>query len=39
MTTSEMSILLDGIISEAKELDIATETPDQIAKMKELWGV
>jgi hypothetical protein len=35
--TREMSIFLDGIISEAKDLGINTETPDQIARMKELW--
>lgn len=34
----EMSIFLDGIIYEAKLLDIPTETPDKIAKMKDLWG-
>ena len=38
-TVEEMSIFLDGIISEAKELGIQTETPDQIRKMKERWGV
>ena len=36
--TKEMSIFLDGIISEAKELGIQTETPEQIAKIKSLWG-
>lgn len=36
--TREMSIFLDGIISEAKDLDIQTETPDEIAKLKSLWG-
>ena len=36
--TKEMSIFIDGVISEAKELHIPTETPDQIAKMKSLWG-
>ena len=34
----EMSILIDGIVSEAKALGIDTETPDEIAKMKSLWG-
>lgn len=33
----EMAIFIDGIVSEAKELDIPTETPDQIANMKSLW--
>ena len=36
--TREMSIFLDGIISEARNLHIPTETPEQIAKMKDLWG-
>lgn len=36
--TKEMAIFLDGVISEAKDLGIQTETPDQIAKMKSLWG-
>lgn len=34
----EMSIFIDGVVSEAKELGIQTETPDEIAKMKSLWG-
>lgn len=36
--TREMSIFVDGVVSEAKGLGIQTETPDQIAKMKALWG-
>jgi hypothetical protein len=36
--TREMSIFIDGVVSEAKELGIPTETPDQIAKLKSLWG-
>lgn len=35
--TKEMSIFLDGVISEAKDLGLQTETPDQIANMKSLW--
>jgi hypothetical protein len=34
----EMSIFIDGVISEAKDLGIQTETPDQIAEMKARWG-
>ena len=34
----EMSIFIDGVVSEAKELGIQTETPNQIAEMKALWG-
>lgn len=37
-STEEMSIFLDGVVSEAKELGIPTETPEQIARMKDLWG-
>lgn len=36
--TREMSILIDGIVSEAKELQIQTETPEEIARIKSLWG-
>ena len=36
--TKEMAIFIDGIVSEAKDLGIPTETPEQIAKMKSLWG-
>lgn len=35
--TREMAILIDGIVSEAKDLDIETMTPDEIAKLKEEW--
>jgi hypothetical protein len=34
----EMSIFIDGVVGEAKDLGIQTETPDEIAKMKALWG-
>ena len=34
----EMAIFIDGIISEAKSLNIQTETPNQIAEMKARWG-
>jgi hypothetical protein len=36
--TKDMATLLDGVISEAKELGIDTATPSEIAKMKERWG-
>jgi len=35
--TKEMSVLIDGIVSEAKELGIETATPDEIARMKQEW--
>lgn len=36
--TKDMAILIDGVISEAKELNVETETPENIEKMKNLWG-
>jgi hypothetical protein len=33
----EMSIFIDGVCSEAKDLGIQTETPNQIAEMKARW--
>lgn len=36
--TREMSIFIDGVVDEAKDLGIQTETPDAIARMKSLWG-
>ena len=35
--TKEMSRLVDWIVEEAKELGIETATPEEIAKMKDLW--
>ena len=35
--TREMSIFIDGVVAEAKDLGIQTDTPDQLAKMKSLW--
>ena len=35
--TREMAVLIDGIVSEAKALDIPTETPDEIERIKSLW--
>lgn len=37
--TKEMSVLLDGVISEAKALGIETMTPDEILDMKSRWAV
>lgn len=36
--TREMSVLIDGIVSEAKEMDIDTLTPDELNKIKSMWG-
>lgn len=35
--TKEMSILIDGVVSEAKELGIETLTPDELERMKASW--
>ena len=35
--TREMAILIDGIVSEVKELNIPTETPAEIERIKSLW--
>lgn len=36
--TKEMARLIDGIVSECKELEIETMTPDQLSVIKEEWG-
>lgn len=33
----EMSVLIDGIVSEAKELGVETLTPAEIDRLKEAW--
>ena len=33
----EMAALIDGTVQDAKELGIPTMTPNEIARMKELW--
>ena len=38
LNSKEMARLIDGTIQEAKELGISTATPDEIARMKALWG-
>lgn len=35
--TWEMSVLIDGIVAEAKALNIQTETPEEIERIKSLW--
>lgn len=35
--SKEMAILIDGIISEAKELDIETLPPNEVERLKEMW--
>jgi hypothetical protein len=34
----EMSVLLDEIVSQCKELNIETLTPNQLAELKSSWG-
>lgn len=34
----EMAILIDGIVSEAKEMDIETLPPNEIERIKEMWN-
>ena len=36
--TKEMSIFIDGIVEEAKELNIETMTPDELKKMVGEWN-
>lgn len=35
--TKEMSVLIDGVVSEAREMDIETLTPDELERMKASW--
>ena len=37
MDTAEMNVLIDGLISECKEVGIETDTPSEIARLKDLW--
>ncbi|MBX4266568.1 hypothetical protein [Clostridium estertheticum] len=36
--SKEMSVLLEGVVSECKELDIETITPRELEIMKQAWG-
>lgn len=36
--SKEMSVFLDGIVSECQEVGIPTDTPEQLARYKDLWG-
>lgn len=38
MNTKQMSILIDGIVQEAKQLDIETMTPSELSRLKEEWS-
>lgn len=37
--TREMTILIDGVVSECEELEIETITPEELRQMKERWGI
>jgi hypothetical protein len=39
LNTKDMSILLDGIISECHECGVETATPEEIIRMKAMWGM
>ena len=36
--TKEMSVLIDGVVSEARELGIETLPEEELRRMKEMWG-
>ncbi|MGF7145328.1 flavin reductase (DIM6/NTAB) family NADH-FMN oxidoreductase RutF [Anaerotaenia torta] len=38
-TTKEMADFIDGIVSDAQDMEIETLTPDELRQMKERWGV
>ena len=37
-SSKEMSVFIDGLVSECKELGIETATPEELARYKEDWG-
>ena len=37
--TKEMSVFIEGIVSECHEMGIETATPDELERMKREWGV
>lgn len=36
--TKEMATLIDGVVSECKEMEIETMTPDELLVLKNTWG-
>ncbi len=38
LDSAEMARLIDGAVQEAKQLDIETRTPQQLAELMSLWG-
>lgn len=39
LNSKEMTVLLDGIISECREVGVETATPEEIERMKQMWGI
>ena len=39
MNTKQMSALIDGVVDEAKSMDIETKTPNELAELKANWGL
>lgn len=37
--TKEMSVFIEGIVSECRDMGIETATPDELERMKREWGV
>jgi adenine C2-methylase RlmN of 23S rRNA A2503 and tRNA A37 len=37
--TKEMSVFIEGIVSECREMGIDTATPEELERMKREWGV
>lgn len=38
MNTKQMSVLIDGVVSECHEMGIETMTPDELEELKANWG-
>lgn len=36
--SKEMSVFIDGVVQEAKNLGIETMTPNELIKLKSMWG-
>ena len=39
LNSKEMTVLLDGIISECREVGVETATPEEIERMKQMLGI
>jgi hypothetical protein len=38
MNTAEMNVLIDGLISECKEVGIETDTPQELERLRGIWS-